>query len=129
MLIHDHINGDSLRCRIGWLLLLLLIAIFATAPVVDADTDFSFTLDSVFNDFSDSDGSVSADFTTWDDRKSFEAMQSSKPVAQHAVALVQPAPIDDISVRPDMDFQVSVYVVKSSQTYSPATSDLSPPAV
>jgi hypothetical protein len=117
----------SLMCR---LIFLVLLAIFAQAPIADAYTDSLCSSPIVYNDLSDpSDGVVTSELNLNENRKCINDLKASKQASKDYQAALKRVSIKVEPACHIMQESISAADLKSSQIYPPVSSDLSPPAV
>ena len=128
-----NIHSDMLQCRIYKLLFLLFLAVFTIYPIIDVYAECVTPSPIFFNDLnttgSDDDIDSIHELNLNDTKKHLYANKNSKYATQQHQAHLQLASIKDGSSCPTDKIQTSTHTVKSHQSYPPASSDSSPPAV
>jgi hypothetical protein len=127
-MLKNSINGKLFQCGIYRLLFLLILAVFAVSPVVDAYVDSLCPSPVCFNDLDDSDSPVSInDLKLNDARKSPHALNRASKQNQDNLARLQRALATGCSAGRIAKPQLPVHDNCFSQPCSLASSDPSPP--
>lgn len=128
-MLKDNLTCNSQKCWICRLLFLVFLAVFALSPIADAYAD-SLCSPFFFLDGQNvpDDPIITDELNLNDNLSSIQTIKTSEKALQHYQAFLrasikygQPCRIEKI--------QISTNDIKSSQIYSPVSSDLSPPAI
>jgi hypothetical protein len=129
-MLKNNLTYGLQKCWMCKLLFLIFLAIFAQSPIADAYSDSLSSSPVVYNDQNDpSDPVVTSELNLNNNRKCINDLKASRQESKDYQASLHRHLIRDEPACHFVQVSISEIDLKSSQIYSPLSSDSSPPLV